>query len=298
MRTRRMVAKRMVFPRRVIFRWGESCGQGLGDVVRGIIVMHQFCQRIGVALEVDMIGNVLCEYLEYETPPETHAEFERCKGQMVDLRNLPSWPQTFSELARLALNKHTFVIFTNYIPFVKPSKESIEFVRNVITLKPIYRMQPPSEQYRLVHLRVGDFFMLEDGHPHKRNPDCRIAWDEGVQGTVVLKKFMQAHPNLELKPGDVVITDCQLIREAIREHFPAVRLSTGYDSPAPAHLGYERDPERIRATIDDMQLIIHAAKVVSFSAYPRPSNFVLWLCTCYGIPMDMHHNGHAPSLTN
>jgi hypothetical protein len=285
-----------VLPRRVIFNWGGCCGQGLGDVVRGMIVMHQFCQRIGVRLEVEMVGNVLCEYLEYETPHETHAEFERCKGQKIDMRNCAAWPQDFGELLRMAMNRHTLVIFTNYIPFMKPDEACVDFMRNLLRLRSAYRMQPPSAPYRLVHLRVGDFFMLDDAHPHKNNPDCKIAWGVTESPTTILQKFMHAHPHLALHPGDVVITDCSMLKPALRESFPGIDLPgpadkehSGCHSAPAAHLGYERDPARLLPTIHDMQLITHASEVVSYSAYPRPSNFVQWLCTCYGVPMTCYN---------
>jgi hypothetical protein len=275
------------WPRRVIFRWGESCGHGLGDVLRGMIVMHQFCKRIGVALEVDMVGNVLCEYLEYVTPYETHVEFERCKGQMVDLRNVAPWPKDFGRLGRLALNKQTFVIFTNHVPFIKPDRVCAEFIRNLLRLRPIHRMHPPSESYRLVHLRFGDSFMAEDGNSQESPHN-------------ILQRFRKMHPYMNLHHGDVVITDCHSIRAALCEIFPGIKLSDHFGhaptptavpipDSAPAHLGIERDPARIRSTIHDMQLIVHAAEVVSFSTYPWSSNFVQWLCTCYGIPTTMYN---------
>lgn len=264
-------------PKRVIFRWGPLCGRGVGDALRGIITVHHITRRLGICVEIDMVDNELSDVLEYKTPEDTHNEYKRCEADMVTLYDTAV---NVKVLVHLLRRRQTLVLFTNALPFAEPDPQDMEFVRNLMRFKD--DIQRPTHPYRLIHIRVGDAFMVEreDHTQHKH-------WKPAEPVQIILSRLHRTlHKHaVTLNPGDFVITDCNILKPALIDAHSGIIMDDSEGLIKAGHLGMRSDRDQIAATVRDIQRIMHAKEVISFNTYGWPSNFVKWICKCYNIPV-------------
>jgi hypothetical protein len=269
--------------KRVIFRWGPICGRGIGDALRGIVTVHHMSRQLGIQLEIDMVDNPLCDVLIYTTPKDTHDEYTRCAADMMTIHDDKFNTQEF---AKLLMRRQTLVLFSSSYPQFREITQDIEFVRNLMVMKEEHIHKVPTQPYRLIHIRVGDSYMVDNKEAHSQQEH----WHPKQDPSVILSRLQRAmrKHHVVLKPGDFIITDCNILKPVLANSYAGILMDDSEGQVRAGHLGMESTPEQTAATVCDIQRIIHAEEVISFSTYPWASNFVYWFCKCHSVHLNSY----------
>jgi hypothetical protein len=259
----------------IIFDWGASTCQGLGDCLRGIFAAMQFSKRHGLRFSVCMAGNVLEPFLQYRTPADVRERAARARPRRVQFLHKCSAKQNGvpSDVDALPHERGTVLLFTNVFPAQLPTEEERAFVRSLLVVRPQWVVTPPAPAYSLLHIRTSDAVLAGGnrvGGLDKKQVDTIRRCTQGGS----------------LQPW-FLISDSAEVVALTKRAFP--RIKTDADVPdarfsaPPGHVALTRDGGRLATTVRDMQRVCGAKEIVTVSNYRWTSGFVLWLAVAFGI---------------
>ena len=255
-------------PPTIVFAWSqnvqfdtkkETTGfWGLGDSLRGILSIYQFCKKNRYEFIIDTHLHPFSQFFENNTSPyqcnkdESPVTFAGDDGGMYKSLNLSVKPGG------------VYHIFCNSYPLEPLLSDEKRLIRNLLTIKPEFKLDLPKDPYSVFHIRVGD--PLINGIINEKDL---------VHYTQIVGK--------KCKMGDVICSDSNQLKHHLATMIPGIRVYMNDNRCG--HVGYDTDPVLLRNTLDDLQIVLGAARVYTYSNYSWISGFVEWGCKCFDIPL-------------
>jgi hypothetical protein len=246
----------------VIFKWAQadmlsnvnrSYSWGIGDILRGMLATYQLAKENRWNFQVDIHAHPFSALLEKPTmfyasePSDTIPTFNS-----IDGGNISSVSINFND-------KGVYTCINNAWPKTPVLKDETYLVRSLLVFKPEYRIDI-SGSYNLFHIRVGDAAMANGA-------SCDNAKYEAI-----LRQYAV--------PGDVFISDCVSLKRYIATTDLGLRIT--HTDVKTAHTGYSKDINELIPTAVDMQLIMNASQLYTYSEYDWISGFIHWCGVCFG----------------
>jgi hypothetical protein len=233
---------------------------GLGDAMRGILAAYQFSKKNRCEFAIDPQRHPFFHFL---TPSASNpvfrtldrdiaVSFQGDDGGALDSLKLVLVPGTVTP------------IFCNMYPVEPLLSDEKRLIRDLLVIKPEYRLDLPPYGYSVLHVRVGD---------------------EGIDG-VLPAKTLATYVNLVTKylvDGDVICSDSVQLKRHVAATCPGIRVFV--NDRRNGHVGYDTDPALLQNTLDDLQIVLGAKRVLTYSQYSWVSGFVDWGTKCFDIPL-------------
>jgi hypothetical protein len=253
----------------IIFKWVQvkdvitnkkNYSWGLGDIIRGMIAVYQYCKANRYEFIVDISQHPLSAYLSptsiyCKTTPYKKVKMIGNDGGVYDSFNV-----NFDTSITISL-------FSNVWPILPLLKDEKELVKSVVSMNTTLISKPISMKYNVIHFRTGDTSMLDN---------------KGVNVSKY-KELLEKYA----KPGDYIITDNNKLKDWIVTENPGYNV-LNHNKPI-AHSGYASND--LKYVLEDLQLLSGAQCVYTYSIYDWVSGFVDWICKCYDVNLvDMKYD--------
>jgi hypothetical protein len=262
-----ILVKQPLTPPTFVFAWTQLVANreqttnrgfwGLGDALRGILSLYQFCKKNRYEFVVDTHRHPFSCFLEMETHLhhrtmiETTVTFEGDDGGSF-------------ETLKLNLKKGDIRhVFCNAYPVEPLLSDEKHLIRSILSVKKAYRLDLPAN-YSVLHVRAGDSTI--DGLMEPKKLASYIS---------LVKKY--------LTEGDVFCSDSVELKRHVAISCPGVRVFI--NDRRNGHVGRDTDPALLQNTLDDLQIVLGAKRVFTYSAYSWVSGFVDWGTKCFDIPL-------------
>jgi len=162
-------------------------------------------------------------------------------------------------------------IFCNAYPVEPLLSDEKHLIRSLLTVKKEFRLTLPSS-YSVLHVRAGDSVI------------------DGVIPASVLAKYVDLVRQY-LVDGDVFCSDSVQLKRHVAITCPGIRVFV--NDRRSGHVGYDTDPALLQNTFDDLQIVLGAKRVFTYSAYNWVSGFVDWGTKWFDIPLiDVKNTSH------
>jgi hypothetical protein len=241
----------------VIFCWQQVCSNmpptardnfwGLGDIIRGVLATRQFCNAHGYEFLLDIHKHPFSAFLMHDISESV--------ASLTDHTDV----QFFRSLETVHTLPSPVVLMTN--AWCKdPSEDDKQFIRDFLKVRPEHSIHIDPSPYNVLHFRLGDRSMDNDNSQY----DALLL--------AVSRSF---------SPGDILCSDSTRFKQFLNTHFSDIR--TYGDDVLAGHIGRERDPARLKTTLIDLQILMNARHIHTFSVYSWTSGFVDWVAKCYNI---------------
>ena len=264
--------------------------QGIGDFFRGSVYLTHLCELLNVRFDIHLLNHPLHVCLlnqenEYESmqPDKIYAHIDKTNLRDAFLINF------INELN--ACREEIAYVYCNYDPrfdienpkhgiihharnIIIPKIEPTENVLNVMDKK-LAEINVQRKQYRIIHIRLGDHFMIKRECNH-------------------LKRIFQTHVNyiindfrnkLNKNEKYIIVGDNNIAKNIISNIFKNVcQFNTEI-----IHLGEKNNINAMseRSLIDafiDFCIIRYSRSVVSYSVYGHGSGFSKQCAHIYDVP--------------
>ena len=223
---------------------------GLGDIIRGIIATRQLCCQNGYEFILDIHKHPFSQFLVHDVSETVAALTDATDVKFFrSLEHVPDLPSP--------------VILMSNVWCKPPTEDDKAFIRTFLTIRPEYHIPSVlATPYNVLHFRLGD------------------ACIDGTEINYVnlLPMFIRT-----FKENDILCSDSTKFKRFIKSQLKDVRIYA--DDYLAGHIGKERDPKRLLATLTDLQILTHAQQIHTFSVYCWTSGFVDWIAKCYDIPV-------------
>ena len=239
---------------------------GIGDVLRGILKLKDFCASKGLVYELDSHAHAIGPYLASGGKTRYSHDLDLEKEPVYAYDNLRDI--AFQVKKHWLSNKVLFV-HTNAHDSLSASgisEATLEWAREALRLRPDVEAHfdrvRPKEAYEILHVRTGDPSAFSFGDPKAVNMD-------------LVHKFLWSYN----RPM-VLCTDNQRLRDWAKIFAPKMNL---LHNLSPIHSGAPGGA--IEGTLLDMHLFRHASHIDTWSAYWWNSGFVTWTALIYKVPV-------------
>jgi hypothetical protein len=233
---------------------------GLGDAIRGMLSAYQFSKKNRCEFAIDPQRHPFYHFL---TPSVSNPLF-RSTGRDVAVPFQGDDGGALDSLKLVLVPGTVTPIFCNMYPAEPLLSDEKRLIRDLLVIKPEYRLDLPPYGYSVLHVRVGD---------------------EGIDG-VLPAKTLATYVNLVTKylvDGDVICSDSVQLKRHVAATCPGIRVFV--NDRRNGHVGYDTDPALLQNTLDDLQIVLGAKRVFTYSAYCWVSGFVTWGTKCFDIPL-------------
>ena len=244
----------------VIFSWQQKCENmpqtetanfwGLGDGLKGIITTYQYCKKYNYKFVLDIHKHPISHFLKYSD--STYSTF-------LDSISVPF----VQDVPRyLRTNQHLDIIplFSNSQQFETIDEDTKLLIRNILVLKDESSL---NTKYNTFHFRLGDLNI-------KQNNNIDQVFDTCMN---ILKRHS--------KNGDYICSDSFLFKQKVAEILPDLNILN--KDKQSGHVGYETDLQKIKTTIDDLQLLTNSTCIYSYNIYGGLSAFSYIIAKCFNI---------------
>lgn len=266
--------------------------QGIGDFFRGSVYLTCLCKLLNVGFDVHLLNHPLHICLsnqenEYESMKcnEIYAHIDKAdrRGEfIIDFINILN--ACDEEIAYVYFNydprfdiehpKHGVIYDARnvIIPKIQPTERILNFMD-----KKLEEINVERKQYRIIHIRLGDHFMIKREASHL-NPIFRIH----------IQYLMNDLKNkLNRNEKYIIVGDNNIAKSIIARRFNNVHMFNNKI----IHLGEKTQFETMNEmslmdTIIDFCIIRYSRSVVSYSAYGHGSGFSKQCAHIYGVPFE------------
>jgi hypothetical protein len=265
---------------------GKSLNQGLGDKMKSLLCLYQYCRLNNCNLIVDASTNVLSKYFANMEPlrkpknpddslPENLHVFEVFPGGTDEF---------ISSMNALWKNTDELCLYTYFNESAKIKdfdKEDFEFVKHIFEPRDFIKREIEEKKKRLPknygirHYRFSDEVFNSDV---TENDPQFLSWFEDLKQsykeTDVLFSNSTNFKDFARRKIGISTMECDNEKECRVQH-------TGINST----LNTDENNEKIKNSILEFALIRDAKYIISKSVYSWCSGFIHWPAVVYGIPL-------------
>lgn len=228
---------------------------GLGDILRGLLAVYQYCKQFRYEFRIGLAGHPILNYLDIsadyvlEIPPLIKISYVGGDGA----RSL--------EQSDLQINTPIFSNVWCKEPLLDDERKLLQTVLNVSSP---YKIDLPPK-YNLFHFRLNDAIYNSGKKVDSSNFK---AW----------LRLIQKH----YTTGDFLISNCKEFKIYVREQLPDVNI---WNEDGGVHSGLATNNSDLLTTIYDLQITTNASRIYTYSEYNWISGFVYWPALAYQIPL-------------
>jgi hypothetical protein len=236
---------------------------GLGDIIRGTILLHQLSKKMGFELVVDIQHHPISRFLKCTN--EKYADIVNKNRNNID------FVMTHEIENYIESSENEIVMFlTNGICDESViDEECKEFIKNIFTPTDFFKEYIEIKMndvvkgdYNILHFRLGDDELVRKNNVEMNNQ---------VKEIVIKNKEV----------NDILLSDSESFKDYISKH-----TSVGMFNIKTTHIGYEIRPSHVMDTLFEFFVLMNAVKIKTYSVYEWTSGFVYWVHKIYGVPLE------------
>jgi hypothetical protein len=247
-------------PPTICFTWSQHVKDskhkhgfwGLGDTLRGMIATYQFCKQNRCNFLYDIHLHPFSHFLNYMKSP-VHDTVETL---------LPSFYGVGGDSIRKPANGTISYIYGNPMCTEPLLDDEKKLIIDLLNIKEEYKLDLP-KKYNVIHMRFGDSVSVENKK-------------------IDYTKYIRVLKYIAL-PGDILCCDSSDFKNIIAIEIPDIIVFN--KECKSSHFGVDTDLDILKNTLDDLQVLMGANKIYTYSTYDWISNFVYWIARCNNIPV-------------
>jgi hypothetical protein len=255
-------------PTTIVFAWTQKLENfamtkssgffGLGDILRGILFIYQKCKENRYEFIIDTHRHPFSNFLVNET-----CFYHKSTECLNVLFFGDDGGKTFNKsLLRQNCVNH---ILSNSFPTLPLLEDEKYIIRSLLTIKPEFKITLPTHPYSLLHIRIGDSKI-----------DSPLSSTDLEMYFELISKY--------LVDGDVLCSDNMQFKKFVKMNRPDIIVNL--NERRIGHIGYDTDQELLLSTLEDIQFVLGAKKIYTYSNYTWISGFVFWISNCFDIPLE------------
>ena len=250
----------------VIFVWTSNVNNidtdtgfwGIGDVIRGIISMHQLSQQFGFKLIVDTQLTPISELLKHEK--HEYSDFVLSHRDNIPFV-YPGHVMNFISTCE----SDVVLLMTNDLYHNQITDECKAFIKDILTPVDDLESYILSGVSGIIHCRTGDQVLI---HNNKFDDE-------------LYKRLVET---IDLTPGYLFMSDSLALKHRIKCDFPTTRM---LDTTI-GHTGYKHHSSMLKDTILEFLTITRSKEIHSYTVYDWPSGFVKIAHDIYDVPLKIY----------
>ena len=265
---------------------GKSLNQGLGDKMKSLLCLYQYCRLYNCNLIVDASTNVLSKYFANMNPTRKPKNPDDALPENLHvLEVFAGGTEGFiSSMNTLWENNDEVCLYTFFNDMAKIKEfedEDIEFVKHIFEPSDLIKReieikkQKLPENYGIRHYRFDDQVFNVDV---TENDPLFMKWfdelKESYKATDVLLSNSPNFKDYARRHIGISTMECDDGKECQVQH-------TGINST----VNTDDNNDKIKNSILEFALIRDAKYIISKTAYSWCSGFIHWPALVYGIPL-------------
>lgn len=257
---------------------------GLGDVIRGTILLYQLSKQYNFELIVDISQHPLSKLLEhkYLSTNKNNITYECIKNikEITDIKYFHCNGKKNNDVEKFIsnCNKNSIYIITNEFCNINLSKDCKDFIKKLLTPNQEMKLYYDNtiktfnipNIYKIIHVRLGDS-MFSNNSLHLQ-----------LQNTIttIYNKIKSI-----LNPNDnyILLSDSHQFKNFVKQQ--QYKNINVYDTDI-CHVGLSRNPHDLKDTMFDFYLTINSSEIFTYSVYTWISGFVYWPHVLYDIKLN------------
>lgn len=257
----------------VIMVWMQDPASGLGDLLRGTVYLCELSQQLNFRLIVDTQLHPVSHFL-VSTAHEYSEYVRQNKHRVLNLVNAANSASAIKQCVT-AKTVDPILLIANPADnmHARPSERAVELIRTILTPTDEFKAQfsamcaelPPC--YSILHLRLGDHDLVQQTVNH--------------QSYHALLPLVDAHVDDNTR----IISDSAAFKQYLGKVRP--HLANSIIPTTPVHLSHstDKDMHRIKDTLFDLFLLMHARAIKTYTSYTWVSGFVRWVSSAFNVPL-------------
>ena len=256
----------------VIMVWMQDPASGLGDLLRGTVYLCELSQQLNFRLIVDTQLHPVSQFL-LSTAHEYSEYVRQNKHRVLNLVNAANSASAIKQCV-MAKTDDPILLIANTADNIhaSPSARAVALIRTILTPTDEFKAQfsamcaelPP---YSILHLRLGDHDLVQQSANH--------------ESYHALLPLVDAHVDDNTR----IISDSAAFKQylgKVRPHLANCIIPT-----TPVHLSHstDKDMHRIKDTLFDLFLLMHARDIKTYTSYTWVSGFVRWVSSAFNVPL-------------
>ena len=267
----------------IIMVWMQNPLAGLGDLLRGTIILHELSQRLDFRFMVDTQFHPIKNFLV----SNSHEYSDYVLQNKNSIINLVNSSNVIDSIKNILLHPDSkikpILLISNLMEKITPNVRTISFIRTILNPTEEFKTEFNSmcnelkiaRNYSIMHLRLGD--------------------DDLVRNVTNFEKYNQTVPIIDahVRPNDntLIIADSFAFKQYLRKVRP--HLAHLIIPTKPIHLSHstEKDTQMIKETLFDLFLLMNARVIKTYTIYGWTSGFVQSVSHVFNIPLvSVTHN--------
>ena len=268
----------------VIMVWMQDPASGLGDLLRGTVYLCELSQQLNFRLIVDTQLHPVSHFL-LSTAHEYSEYVRQNKHRVLNLVNAANSASAIKQCVT-AKTVDPILLIANPADnmHARPSERAVALIRTILTPTDDFKAQfsamcaelPPC--YSILHLRLGDHDLVQQSANH--------------ESYHALLPLVDAHVDDTTR----IISDSAAFKQylgKVRPHLANCIIQT-----TPVHLSHstDKDMHRIKDTLFDLFLLMHARAIKTYTSYTWVSGFVRWVSSAFNVPLFSIDVSSVPSV--
>ena len=256
----------------VIMVWMQDPASGLGDLLRGTVYLCELSQQLNFRLIIDTQLHPVSHFL-LSTAHEYSEYVRQNKHRVLNLVNAANSASAIKQCV-MAQTDDPILLIANPTDNIhaRPSERAVALIRTILTPTDEFNAQfsamcaelPP---YSILHLRLGDHDLVQQSANH--------------ESYHALLPLVDAHVDDNTR----IISDSAAFKQylgKVRPHLANCIIPT-----TPVHLSHstDKDMRRIKDTLFDLFLLMHARAIKTYTSYTWVSGFVRWVSSAFNVPL-------------
>jgi len=249
----------------------NNYNHGIGDKLRGIITLHQYCLKNNIELIVDgtddglsyFFKNINTKYYDYIKDKEV---IKYTSDLTINI--------LFSEIDSLFVNNNELYLYNNCVP----EEVSIE---NKIFMKTLLE---PTDEFQLELYKHINNIPINYTIKHFRFDDSIFMNMDIDENNPILMEYFEILKKNYVNT-DILITNSKNFKKYAVNKLNINTIECENESCVLSHVGALSDYEMNKQTMIEFFVISKSKSIQTHSHYPWISGFVRWVSAIYDIPL-------------
>lgn len=260
--------------------WNDKFNsQGLGDKLRGMIAIYQYCQTNNIPCIFDARFSTFGKFLINASPLNHHTQITE-STPVAQLLNVYDNPNALGNFIRkqidlaIVSNKDYVCVETNLFPQIPLSLSDMDFLEQMTKTNPELEQKIKS----IIQFLPTDFTIQHFRFKDKTDPS-------DTQCAKCFKLLVSSY-----QPTDILMSNSSKFKNWVKSKLPQIyMIESGFDFTQPTqtniHVGLNPSDNIIEFTLVEYSIIKKASSIRTYSEYEWISAFVYWPGKFYSIPI-------------
>jgi len=253
----------------------DKTNQGFGDRIRGVIYVYRYFMNLNSNIKItvnandDTCGDILNNVHSNNKPEQiNYVYISNAEKELEEMKNLISKDGIIYIFTNCSI-KEPILLTDDEKKFAKYISDPNDTIKMEIKQK----IEKLPKNFTIKHFRFNDSIF---------NKDVDI-------NDITFKKYFELLKK-DYLDTDILMTNSNNFTKYAKEYLNINYIDCNNDICKVEHTGNSNEYEKVKNSFIEYNIVSMSKKIMSYTCYEWPSNFVLWTSKIYDIPFESIEN--------